>query len=97
MIRNHIITCDAHGWSLVHTLACPGDLLQCEMTHILRQLQEPPVVGRYEAWFKNRRDGSLQLVIGPELPRDVPDPTSRRTGHIWAAQERDGIDFGRKQ
>jgi hypothetical protein len=79
MISEHIIELDKVGWMVTHPLRCPGNLLECEVTQLCREMASSPAIGRF--WcYAEKRGNQVWLRIGDQIPPEIQG-TSRRTGY----------------
>jgi hypothetical protein len=83
-MREHIGEFNAMGWEIVHVLACPGNLLECEVTMAARELTGPPggMTGRFEVTTVSTKGGpkiTLGKTVGPEAGAGF----SKRTGYSY--------------
>jgi hypothetical protein len=77
----HIIELDGRGWLAVHPLWCPGNLLECPVTQVCRNLSCAPKTGRF--WCSAELKGEqYQLRLGDPCPPEIQG-TSRRTGYAF--------------
>lgn len=85
-ISEHIIELDKLGWMVIHPLRCPGNLLECEVTQLCREMTEPPVTGRFWCYAESRGN-QWMLRLGESVP-SVIQGTTRRTGHSFVPHKK---------
>lgn len=85
-IAEHILEMDQRGWMVIHPLRCPGNLLECPVTQICRQMTAPPATGRFWA-AAEAVNSQYKLVIGERVPPEI-EGTSRRTGYRFVPDKK---------
>lgn len=80
-MTNHIGVFNDKGWEVIHTLGCPGDLLQCPITVACQELEAPPKIGWYELDWELDRRKNVRLLYGEQVPFGTNNHFSRRTGY----------------
>lgn len=85
MITEHIAETDNVGWSVIHPIRCPGNLLECPVTQIFREMtgleDAGGVAGRFWA-YTEQKGNQVVLVLGDRVPLEVQG-TSKKTGHTF--------------
>lgn len=83
-ISEHLIELDRTGWLVIHPLRCPGNLLECQVTQLCREmtgLQDAGgVPGRFWAYTEQRGNQVTLKIEKDPVPPEVQG-TSRRTGY----------------
>lgn len=78
-ISEHILELDERGWMVIHPLRCPGNLLECEVTQVCREMTSSPASGRF--WvYAEKRGNQIGLQLGERVPPEIQG-TTRRTGY----------------
>lgn len=85
MITEHIAEIDSRGWSVIHPIRCPGDLLKCEVTQIFREMTSLDDAGGETGRFwacAEQKGNQVILHLGDRVPPEVLS-TSKKTGYSF--------------
>jgi hypothetical protein len=82
---DHIADFNDIGWDINHPLWCPGNLLDCPVTQLCRNMTRAPAAGRFWARAVTVKD-HYELELGEAVPREIQG-TSRRTAYHFATRK----------
>jgi len=88
MEPRHIVEFTRTGWELNHTLACPGNLLDCPLTEACRDLAGPPRIGRFWAGISRKKPETI--ILGEECPAVIHGTSRITRWHFSPDKKRPG-------